>query len=290
VLLDVVESVLSNVSNTKVGVLPYITAGGLNLTSKDLDEGGLTSSVGTQNGDTGVQGALKGNALDSRLGGVGILVSGFHHLENGSVLGLDTFQKSGLRELEGQFSVLETVVGLCLWLDLDELGQVTLVGLELSVFVVDDVCAHVIEETRVVGHDDSSDVFEGGEVFGQPGDVGHIEMVSGFIEKENVGIHQHGTSKLKLHLPTTGQGTDGHLLFLRVETDRFEGGDDAFAVLALEGLIPGNEIEDTLGGIRCLQVVLDEHGLKNIGSGESVELSVGNSSHEGGFTGTIGTA
>jgi len=128
-LFNVVESVLSNVSNTEVGVLPHISFSGDEFTSEDLDDGGFTGTVGTNDGNTGVEGALEGNVVENLLGGVGVGEVDTAHLEDSLVLGFDTFQESGLGELEFEFSGSEFIVGLGLRTLLDELGQVALVSL-----------------------------------------------------------------------------------------------------------------------------------------------------------------
>ena len=57
VVIDVSESVLLDVGNTDVLVLVDITRGGDKLTSQDVDESRLASTVGTNDGNTRTKGA-----------------------------------------------------------------------------------------------------------------------------------------------------------------------------------------------------------------------------------------
>jgi len=126
------------------------------------------------------------------------------------------------------------------------------------VVVLDHVSAHVVEELGVVGHDDGGGRGEGLEVLGQPGDVVLVQVIGGLIEEENVGLHEHGTGKLELHLPSSGESSDGHVELLIIETDGLEGILDGVVVDALEGGIGDDELEHLLVGIGSLKVVLDE--------------------------------
>ena len=171
------------------------------------------------------------------LGATGVLVSNPHHLQYGSILGFDSLKESRLWELEGDGRLRESVVRLGLRFDLDELGEVSLVCLELAVLVVDNVRAHIIEEPGVVGHNDAGDVCQAGEVLGEPSNVRNVQVIGGLIEQEDVGVHEHRTGKLQLHLPTSREGTYAHGALLRIESDGLEGVDDALLVLVLEGLV-----------------------------------------------------
>ena len=53
VVVNVVESVLGDVTNDQVRVLPDLTAQvGLSLTSEELNKGRFTGTVGTKNGNS----------------------------------------------------------------------------------------------------------------------------------------------------------------------------------------------------------------------------------------------
>ena len=72
-VIDMCESVLLDVGNTYVLVLVDLTSSGDELTSQDVDESGLASTVGTDDSNTGAERALEGNVGDLGLGGTGIL-------------------------------------------------------------------------------------------------------------------------------------------------------------------------------------------------------------------------
>lgn len=101
VLIDVVESVLGDVSDNDVGVLPNLSSlVGLKISDEELDKGGLSGTVRSKNGDSGRKGDLKGDIeeLLDRLGGV--LESNLSHLDKGLLLGLDSIKKRRVGELE----------------------------------------------------------------------------------------------------------------------------------------------------------------------------------------------
>jgi len=290
VLLDVVEGVLGDVGDTNVGVLGDNTVGGDGLTGQDLDEGRLSGTVGSDDGNTRVEGDLARHVHDGQLGGAGVGKVNVLELDKGLILGLDTVQETGLGELEGDGRGRQLVVGLALGVLLNELGQVTLVLLELAGLVVDNTRADSVEESRVVGNDHGGDVGQGVKVVLQPGDVGNIQMVGGLVQKQDIGVHQHGTGQLELHLPTTGKGTDGLLLLLLVESNGLEHLNDGLLVEVLELLVVEDEGQDGEVSILSLEVVLDEDGTELIGRGEALELTIGNGAHEGRLSDTVGSA
>ena len=64
-IIDVVESVLGDVTDDQVGVLPDLTSlVGFHVTDEELDEGGFTGTVRTQDGNTGREGDLEGNVIE----------------------------------------------------------------------------------------------------------------------------------------------------------------------------------------------------------------------------------
>ncbi len=71
VLVNVVESVLGDVTNDQVGVLPELTGAGLSVTDNELDKGRLARTVGAENGDTRGERELDADALELRSGGTG---------------------------------------------------------------------------------------------------------------------------------------------------------------------------------------------------------------------------
>jgi len=84
----------------------------------------------------------------------------------------------------------------------------------------------VVKEARVMGYNDGGAVFEASQVVLQPGNVDDVQVVSGFIKQENVGLEEHGSSKSKFHLPTTRETADGVALTPVRESDRGKGLDD----------------------------------------------------------------
>ena len=128
VAFDMVESVLGNVGDTSVGVLPDLSLLGFDLTDQELNHGRLSGSVFTNAGDTRGQRNLNGNVKESRLGVLGVGKGGSGDLHQGLALGLDTFNRTRLGEFELALLVgLEREVGTGRRVDLDVFIEVTLV-------------------------------------------------------------------------------------------------------------------------------------------------------------------
>lgn len=69
--IDVVESVLGDVTDDQVRVLPDLTAlVGLHVSCEELDEGRLSGTVGSEDGDTGREGDLERD-VEQLLDGLG---------------------------------------------------------------------------------------------------------------------------------------------------------------------------------------------------------------------------
>lgn len=101
VVINVVESVLGNVTDDQVGVLPHgTTQVGLSLTSQQLDQGGLSGTVGTKDGDSRRERDLKVDVVELLDLGGGVLERNVLHLHEGLFLGLDTVEEWWSGELE----------------------------------------------------------------------------------------------------------------------------------------------------------------------------------------------
>jgi hypothetical protein len=86
--------VLGNVSDDQVGVLPYLsTLVGLSLSDEKLDEGRLSGSVGSEDGDTGRERDLEGDVVELLGRGGGVLESDVPHLHERLLLGLDSLEE-----------------------------------------------------------------------------------------------------------------------------------------------------------------------------------------------------
>lgn len=155
-LIDVVESVLCDIANDQIGVLPDLTTlVGLGVTDEQLDESRLSGTVRSKNGDTGGEGALERDVVQLLLSRAGILEADFAHLEQTLLFGLDTIEQRGVGELEAVvLSSLKRVVGFCFRDRLYEGLEVTPVTLDLETIDVQNVGDGVVEEGGVVGDDD----------------------------------------------------------------------------------------------------------------------------------------
>ena len=273
-LIDMVERVLGNVTNDQVGMLPDFTASvGFHLASEQFDKGGFTGTVWTENGNTRRERDLKGNVVEllDRLSG--ILETNFTHLEQGLLLSLDTIEKRRIGELEPVVvSGFQGIVGLGFWDSLNEVLEIALVSLNLEAVDVQDISDGVVQETGIVGNDDGCAGSEGGEVALQPSNVDDIEMVSGFVEQEDIGLEEHRTSQSQFHLPTTGKSTDSTLLAFVVETDSTEGFND-LSFGTLDTLVVKDELKDGCVFLRTVNVVLDVEGSDFFWGRESFNLT-----------------
>jgi hypothetical protein len=286
--VDMGKGVLLDVSNSTVLVGVNLTGGGEQLTGQDVDKSGLTSTVGTDNGNSRRQRALERDVSDLGLGGTGVLEGHVLDLDNSLLLGLDTLEETGLGEREVNLGGSKLVVRLGGRNLLDKLGQVTLVLSELESLVVNDVLTDVIEETRVVGDDDGGDT-TGVKVVDQPSNVDGIQMVGRLIKQQDIGLSEDGSGKSQLHLPSTRQRGDGHSGHLVSEQEVKQLLSDL--LLSTDGLTGGlSDVVDNVGvGVGTVNVVVDEDSSTLLLGGETLDLTVGNGSHQGGLTSTVRT-
>ena len=290
--LNVVEGVLGDVGDTGVGVLPDRTLLGLDLSDEELDHGTLTGTVLANAGNTGAEGHLDGDVEEGGLVVDGVREGAAGHLHESLTLGLDTLDGTRLGEAELHLRLGDGEVGAGLGLELDELVEVALEGVELQVLDLKDVGAAIVEKAGIVRHDDGGNILEGVEVVLDPGNVDDVQVVGGLIEEKDIGIPKHGSRKSELHAPSTGEGRHGVVglgLAILGETD---GGQD-LADLVL-GDVHGLDIligEDVLdaGQVRLLtlDIGLDEDGADLVSVGEALDLVVGDGAHEGSLTGIV---
>mmetsp|Transcript_58803 Transcript_58803/g.127639 ORF Transcript_58803/g.127639 Transcript_58803/m.127639 type:complete len:399 (-) Transcript_58803:294-1490(-) len=209
VSLNVVESVLGHVSDTSIGVLPHIASLGNNFPSEHLDHGTLTSTVLTHASDTGSHGHLDGDIEKGGHGVSGVREVAVTHLHEGLGARLDTLDGTGLRETELQLGLLEGEVSHGIGVLGDKAVEVTLVDVELQSIDLHDVGTAVVQESGIVGHHDTGDLCEGVDVVLHPSDVDHIQVIGGFIQKQNICLLKHGSGHGKLHSPSSGEGGHG---------------------------------------------------------------------------------
>jgi hypothetical protein len=260
------------------------------VTNEELDKGGFTGTVGTENGDTGGERDLEGDVVELLDGLRRILETDLTHLQQTLFLGLDTLKERRVRELELVIlSSLKSVVRLGLRDGLDELLEVTAVSPELEAVQVEDVGDGVVQEARIVRDDDGSASLEVSKVVLQPSNVDDIKMVSRLIKQENVSPEKHGPSKSELHLPTTRKRSDSLLLTFVGETNRGKGLYD-FGLVSQDTLVGKDELENTGVFLTTVNVVLDVEGPDFIRGWETFDLAVGDSTHESRLSGTVLTA
>ncbi len=220
VVLDVMEGMLGDVPNTAIGMLPHGSRVGFELTSKQLDNGGLSGTVGTDASHTRGERAADSNTGNLRAAGRRVGEDDIVHLDDGFALAGNTLQISRFREAEFQGGSLELKVGLGLGDLLHKLSQVTLEEPELEVLNLDDVRAHTLQEPTVVRHDNARHVLEIIEVVLDPLHVDNIQMIRRFIEQKDISLLEHSAGDGELHTPATRQVRDGALEHELGESDR----------------------------------------------------------------------
>lgn len=290
VVINVRESVLLDVRDTDVLVLVDITGGGDKLTSQNVDKGGLSGTVGTNDGNTRAERALEGDLGDLGLGGTGVLEGHVVDTDDSLGLGLDTLKETGLGELELHLGGTELVVGTSRRHTLDESVKVTAVTLELEALVVNNVLDDVVQELAVVGNDNGS-ARRRGEVVLEPLDVLDIQVVGGLVKEQDIGLLEHSTGKSKLHLPATRERSDGSSELLRNETELNESLLDlGLGLVNTDGVeLLHGPLNDGLLSIGRVEIVLDVHGLDFVLLGKTLDLLVVDGAHESGLSGTVGT-
>ena len=123
----------------------------------------------------------------------------------------DALEHARVGEGEGDVLRRELVVGLGLGHDLDKLGEVALVHLELAVLlVVHHVLRDVVEEDRVVRDDHRRDRLVGEvlHVLGEPRDAVDVDVVGRLVEQQQLGLLEHRARERQPHAPAARQRAD----------------------------------------------------------------------------------
>jgi hypothetical protein len=138
VVINVVESVLGNVTDDQVGVLPHgTTEVRLGLGGQDLDQSRFTGTVGTQDGDSGRKRDLERDVVQLLLRRSRVLERNISHLHQCLLLGLDTIKERRVGELElVVLGNIQLEVGSGLGNVTDKGLEVTGISLELEVVQV----------------------------------------------------------------------------------------------------------------------------------------------------------
>mmetsp|Transcript_25890 Transcript_25890/g.72250 ORF Transcript_25890/g.72250 Transcript_25890/m.72250 type:complete len:704 (+) Transcript_25890:120-2231(+) len=220
VLFDVVEGVLCHVCDAKIRVdvvLALAHVGRHGFSNHHLEQRRLSCSIRSQDHDTRRQRHLQVHLIQLVLVLAGVPEIDILHLEELLRRRFDTLQASWIGEDELQRVLvggkLEVMLGL--WLLLDECAHAALVMDELAVrsphvtlLVVDDVGANLLDECGVVTHAEHSLAVHGIDVICEPVDRALRQVIGGFVKQVNVRVHQNGTDQTELHLPTAGQLAD----------------------------------------------------------------------------------
>ena len=154
VVVDMGESVLIDVGDMDVLVSVNITPGWDQFTSKDVDQGGLSGTVGANDGNTGSERAQEGNVANLGLGGTGVLEAHVGGTNDGLGLSLDTLEVARFGEFEVDLEGTKLIVRPSGRNILCKGFEVTPVMLKLEALVADDMLNNIIKEAGIVRDDD----------------------------------------------------------------------------------------------------------------------------------------
>ena len=141
---------------------------------------------------------------------------------------------------------------------------------------------------------DGSHVGQRVEVLLDPSDIDNIQVVGRFIQQKDIGLLKHGTRQSELHAPPTREGRHGVIglgLAVVSETDRGQHRAD-FILGDTHGLnlFIGKDVLDARKmGLFPLDIGFDENGTDGGRVGETLDLVVGNGTHQSGLTTIVGS-
>ena len=133
------------------------------------------------------------------------------HLHERLGLGGDALEHARVGEGEGDVVRLELVVGVRLGHELDELGEVALVHLELAVLLVVAACpARRCRGRRCRARRSStrSSCRRGPDVLREPGDAVHVDVVGRLVEQQQLGLLEHRAREREAHAPAARERAD----------------------------------------------------------------------------------
>mmetsp|Transcript_24668 Transcript_24668/g.44609 ORF Transcript_24668/g.44609 Transcript_24668/m.44609 type:complete len:584 (+) Transcript_24668:470-2221(+) len=293
VTLNVMESMLCHIRNTCVGVFPYVTLLGFDFTNKELNHGRLSCAVLTDAGNTRAQRDLDGNIKQGWRLVDWVRKGAVAHLHESLTLRLDSLDWTRLRELEGiLLGTGKSEVGSSMWVKLDVLVEVALELIKFQVGNSENVGTTVIEQARIVTDNDTGNVGEGVEVCLDPGNINNVQVVGRFVKQQDISLLKHCTSKSELHTPSTTERRDSVIwLGLSVFGETNRGEDLADFVLvnveSLNLLVDKDVLDTRQVRLFTLDIGFDKDGadLRNVR--ESLDLVVGNGSHQRRLSGII---
>ena len=157
----------------------------------------------------------------------------------------------------------------------------------------EDLRRDAIEHVAVVGNEDEG-AAEIEEILFEGLERGDIEVVGGFVQKEEVGFLEHEAGDLDAGAFAAGEFGDGLFELIEAEAEAFgPGGDVNGAVLVEDGIAVGTEGElQGEGGVDFLGAILSEvNGLEEFGAGEGALIGVevaAKDAEERGFARAVG--
>mmetsp|Transcript_135324 Transcript_135324/g.234633 ORF Transcript_135324/g.234633 Transcript_135324/m.234633 type:complete len:361 (+) Transcript_135324:2686-3768(+) len=205
VLLNVVKRVLGYICDTHIVMFPDLSAVRVGITDQHFDEGGLASSIGSQDGHTAAQGQGARAIGQLRLRGSRIRKGAMIHLQDLLRLGFDAVQSARYGKNKVQRVSFKCVVGLGLGPLLYESCQIARILDQLLALIVHDVSAHIVTERGTVGHNQARHVVQTNQILGQPRNGVHIQMIGWLVQQQHVRVHKHCPGKSQLHPPTSRQ-------------------------------------------------------------------------------------
>mmetsp|Transcript_21464 Transcript_21464/g.36688 ORF Transcript_21464/g.36688 Transcript_21464/m.36688 type:complete len:1064 (-) Transcript_21464:37-3228(-) len=291
VVLDVVEGVLRDVREAHVRVARHVGRAlvlvGLELADEQLDHRRLARAVDADDGDARGHRDLHADVVQRVDVARRVAEGAVDHLHERLGLRRDALEHARVGEGEGDAVRLELVVGGRLGHDLDELGEVARVDLELAVLlVVDHVLRDVVEEDGVVRDDHRRDLLvrELLHVLGQPRDAVDVDVVGRLVEQQQLGLLKHRAREREAHAPAAREGADGAEDELVLEGARAHHVDDLLlglaraVVHALDHRVVVDELPADAVGVGGRDVALDVDGADLLG--EALDEVGGDRAHQ----------
>mmetsp|Transcript_3538 Transcript_3538/g.5465 ORF Transcript_3538/g.5465 Transcript_3538/m.5465 type:complete len:290 (-) Transcript_3538:392-1261(-) len=222
-MFHVRKGVLRHIGHTKIGMDFEFAAtaqiGGLGFSDNHFDQRRLSGTIRTQYGDTTAQRHFQidiGELIGSRTG-IGEIDR--RHFQKFLRRSSNTLQPSRIGKFQFQLTFFVTqfkvVFGLWYFLHKGRHGTTVVYQLAIrtpnsSLFVVNNVGTNAFHKGSIVRHTNDGrvvQIFQ--QIAYQPLDGSRIQVIGGFVQQQNIGIHQHRRNQTQFHLPTTGQGTNG---------------------------------------------------------------------------------
>mmetsp|Transcript_7567 Transcript_7567/g.13336 ORF Transcript_7567/g.13336 Transcript_7567/m.13336 type:complete len:351 (+) Transcript_7567:1031-2083(+) len=265
--------------------------GGLGITHNHFHQGSFTRTVGSNQTDTRTQRHLQVNVRQCVHIITGITVVDTLHLQKSLGGGTNALETTRIREDKFEICCGKLKVMFRLGLLLDEGGHLSGVVNKFAmwaplrtVLVVNDITAHLLQERRIVTYNQHGRIPQANQILLQPPHRLMIQVVRGFVHKQDIRIDKHSLRQSQFHLPPSGQFANGTLHHGIGELELLQHGPTFLLVLG-GGL--HQVIKDNLGLVHRIHIASRVDVLGAQLRRPSFQLAIVDGIHESGFTHTV---